>query len=49
MFEFMPEIKDVLGIPADHEAPYALLFGKAKYKYPRGVQRDDFRINRPEF
>lgn len=49
MFEFMPEIKDVLGIPAGYEAPYALLFGKAKYKYPRGVQRDDFRINRPEF
>ena len=49
MFEFMPEIKKLLNLPEDHETPYAMLFGKPKIKYPRGVQRNDYKIKRLSF
>ncbi len=38
--ETLPELKPVLGLPADHHY-YAMLFGLPAVTYPRAVQRDD--------
>ncbi|WP_022850889.1 nitroreductase family protein [Limisalsivibrio acetivorans] len=44
--EFMPEVREYLGVPEDHVNGYALLFGKPALKYYRGVQRDEIDINK---
>lgn len=36
----LPELKDVLGLPANH-VYYAMLFGPPAVRFPRTVQRDD--------
>ncbi len=41
----LPELKPVLGLPADHEY-YAMLFGPPAVRYPRTVQRDDGAVIR---
>jgi nitroreductase len=38
-FEIVPELKSLVGLPADH-AYYAILFGYPAVHYPRTVQRD---------
>ena len=38
--EILPELKPVLGLPADHHY-YTMLFGRPAVKYARAVQRDD--------
>jgi nitroreductase/NAD-dependent dihydropyrimidine dehydrogenase PreA subunit len=38
-FEIVPELKPLVGLPADH-AYYAILFGYPAVHYPRTVQRD---------
>lgn len=37
----IPEVKEKLGIPADHYVGCPLLFGKPSIPFPRGVQRFD--------
>jgi len=49
LFDFMPEIREKLGIPEDHEVPYALLFGHPAVKYYRGVERNDYKLHTPVF
>ena len=42
----LPELKPLLGIPADHPYCYAMLFGIPAVRYARTVQRDDAAIVR---
>jgi len=37
----LPELKPLIGIPADHPYYYAMLFGVPAIRYARTVQRDD--------
>ena len=41
-----PELGTQLGIPADHELGYVLLFGKPAVKYARSTQNEGPRLNR---
>lgn len=40
VLETLPDLKELLGIPADHKY-YAMLFGVPSYRYARTAQRDD--------
>jgi hypothetical protein len=39
-FESAPELKSLVGLPADHHY-YAMLFGPPAIRFARSVQRDD--------
>lgn len=43
---FVPDYKELLGIPEDHEAAYVLMFGKSSVKYTRTVDRKFQKIHR---
>ncbi|NDV28594.1 nitroreductase family protein [Desulfovibrio sp. JC010] len=45
----LPDLKEKLGIPADHELGYAMLFGKPAVKYQRTVERGEARVRRVEW
>ena len=42
---FVPDYKELLGIPEDHEAAYVLMFGKSSVKYTRTVDRKFQKIH----
>lgn len=44
--DLVPETRKTLGIPEDHLVGYAMMFGKPKVSYPRGVQHGPALINR---
>jgi Fe-S-cluster-containing hydrogenase component 2 len=41
LIQALPDLKPLLGIPADHPYYYAMLFGIPAVRYARTVQRDD--------
>lgn len=43
---FVPDYKELLGIPQDHEAAYVLMFGKPAVKYFRTVDRNQQKIHK---
>ncbi|TIH19852.1 nitroreductase [Marinifilum sp. JC120] len=45
----LPDLKEKLGIPEDHEIGYAMLFGKPAVKYQRTVERGEARVRRVEW
>ncbi len=45
----LPEMKEKLGIPADHAIGYVMLFGKPAVKYFRTVQRNDVNSQRANY
>ncbi|WP_432736107.1 nitroreductase family protein [Maridesulfovibrio sp. FT414] len=44
-----PDLKEKLGIPADHELGHAMVFGKPAVKYQRTVERGHANIRRVEW
>lgn len=42
--ELVPELKQVLGIPDDHQVAAVLLFGKSAVKFARSIQNDNPKI-----
>lgn len=48
ILEMEPKILHELGIPENHVLSYVLLFGESARSYPRGVQRDEIEVNRPQ-
>ncbi|SIN91892.1 nitroreductase family protein [Halodesulfovibrio marinisediminis] len=46
---FVPEYKEILGIPEDHNAAYSIMFGKPAVKYYRAVDRRFQAIHRVKF
>jgi len=47
--EIVPELKDIIGIPVNHEVAAVLVFGKAKFKYARSIQNDNPEIKTVNF
>ena len=45
----LPDLKERLGIPEDHELGYAMLFGKPAVKYQRTIERGEARVRRVEW
>lgn len=45
----LPDLKEKLGIPQDHEIGYAMLFGKPAVKYQRTIERGAARVRRVEW
>jgi len=45
--EMLPELKETLGIPEDHQFGYAMTFGVPAVKYARTVQHTPATIHRP--
>lgn len=41
----LPEVREVFGIPGEHEATISLAVGYPKYKYRRTIRRTDHKIN----
>jgi nitroreductase/NAD-dependent dihydropyrimidine dehydrogenase PreA subunit len=46
LMQALPELKPIIGIPADHPYCYAMLFGIPAVRYARTVQRDDAAVVR---
>jgi nitroreductase/Pyruvate/2-oxoacid:ferredoxin oxidoreductase delta subunit len=46
LMQALPELKPLIGIPADHPYCYAMLFGIPAVRYARTVQRDDAAVVR---
>ena len=44
--DILPDLAQALGIPADHELGYAMLFGAPAVRYHRTVQRGPARLNK---
>jgi len=45
----LPDLQDRLGIPADHELGYAMLFGNPAVKYQRTIERGSALVRRVEW
>jgi nitroreductase/NAD-dependent dihydropyrimidine dehydrogenase PreA subunit len=43
--DIFPDLRERLGIPADHEIGYAMVFGKPAVKYQRTVERGQANLN----
>ena len=47
--DLFPDLREKLGIPADHHIGYAMLLGKPAVKYARTVERGQAAIHRPDW
>lgn len=45
MLGFMPDVRQLLGIPDNHEIGYPMLLGKSKVSYARGIERRQANIH----